>query len=230
MRRVFRAAVVAAAAALLFVLALQWRPFEVSGRVRLESFDGAVSVPGETTVRLVPRATFLAHARHELDALPSLVAAADEAAVRAREEWSRKARRRDDAAKILRVAEGANSSDLESCRAAYERSSQDAEAAYAAMEKRAMDREALEDTAFILDDFSDNSPAQKIDTDGRFRMRSWGPRSAFLLLVRATGTGGSALSWLAPADATPAVFDNTNVLTLDALRKLASENTRAGAP
>lgn len=222
-RRVFQAATAAAAAVLVFVLAVQWKPFKVSGVVRLESFDGAVLVPPGTTACLVPLEKFLAHARKELTALPSLVVAADDAARRAREEWSRKARRRDDAAKVLRVAEGANSSDLDSCRAAYRRASQDAEEAYAAMEKRTTEREALEDAAFILDEFPDASPAQGLDADGAFHLRGWGPRRAFFVLVRAPGNNGPALSWLASADAPPAAFDNKNVLTLDALRDLVLE-------
>lgn len=151
------------------------------------------------------------------------MAAAEEAISEAREEWNRKARRRDDAIKILRVAERSNASDLGACRAAYERAASEADAAYSLMEKCTFERDALEDPASILAGLPAASSAQAAaNKDGTFVLRSWGPRSAFFVLVRAQDRDGAAMLWLVPAGRAPEVYDNNNMLTADALRGLAS--------
>lgn len=219
--RTLPAAVAAAGAVLVIILLVRWWPLTVSGTVRLESFDGSVSSPHAATVCIVPRQSLLAHVRQEFEQLPARVAAAEKAISDAREEWSRKARRRDDAAKILRVAERSNASDLDACRAVYERAVQEVGAAYDTMERRVVERDSLDDPAAILAAPPRSSSCQALGDDGKFVLRSRGPRSGFFVFVDARNKDGASMVWLVPAASAPEVYDNRNVLTPDALRALA---------
>lgn len=214
-------ALAAAAAVVAITLLVRWWPFVVTGTVRLESFDRSVSAPYAATACVVPRRQLLAHIRKEFGQLPARTVAAQGAIGEARERWNRKARRRDDALKVLRVAERSNASDLLACRAAYERAASEADESYSVMEKCTVERDALEDPSTILAGLPAASSAQTLDAGGRFALHSWGPRSSLFVLVSAQDNDGSSMLWLAPADRAPEVYDNSNILTADALRALA---------
>ena len=214
-------AVASLAAVVAITLLVRWWPFVATGTVRLESFDGSISAPHSASVCAVSRRQLLAHVRKEFDQLPLKVAAADQAIAEAREEWNRRARRRDDAGRVLRVAERSNASDLSACRAVYERAASETDTAYESMEARMRERDALEDPATIIGSSPDTSSAKAANSDGSFVLRSWGPRSAFFVLVRAEDQKGASMLWLVPANHAPAIYDNSNMLTPAALRTLA---------
>lgn len=142
---------VAAAAVLGFAIWHNQR-VEVNGRVALRSWDGAVSVPQPARAMAYPRQAFFTAVRQRLAALPAARTRAEANHAEAMRVWREKSAARDEASRILQVAERPNATDLEACRERYNTVAAAAEDAFAELERMASRLDRLSDTAGLLAD------------------------------------------------------------------------------
>ena len=197
---------------------------EVKGRVSLRSWDGAVSVPEPAHAMAYPRQAFFAVLRKRLTALPAVRARAEENHAEAMRVWREKSAARDEASRILQVAERANAADLEACRERYDKASAAAEEAFAELEQRASRLEKLSDPAGLLADFPGAVGAAEVGADGVFALSAPVGIAPVFVVLAGGADGGQA--WLRPVEVQSAGqvsvdFSNDNLLTMEELRKSA---------
>ena len=197
---------------------------EVNGRVSLRSWDGAVSVPQPARAMTYPRRTFYTALRQRLAALPAERARAEENHAEAMRVWREKSAARDEASRILQVAERANAADLELCRERYDKTSAAAEEAFAELERRASRLERLSDPAGLLADLPGAVDTAEVGADGVFTLAARVGNAPVIVVLGGEADGGQA--WLRPVEVQSArqvsmEFSNENLLTMEELRKSA---------
>lgn len=197
---------------------------EVSGRVGLRSWDGTVSVPQPARAMAYPRRAFYSGLRQRLAALPAQRARAEENHSEAMRVWREKSAARDEASRILQVAERANAADLEACRELYDKAAADAEEAFAELARRASRLEGVSDPAGLLADLPGAVDSAAVGADGSFTLAVRVGEGPVILLLAGETEGGHA--WLTPVELQTAGrvgmdFSNENLLTLEELRKSA---------
>ena len=152
----------------------------------------------------------------------------------ARRLWEQMAKRRDEAAVILRAAERANSADLEICRARHREAVADAEDALRRMEQ--MDAGLDETTNPVR--FIAGLPAASAETsaaaDGVFRVELPGDAEVYLV-ARLPGEPPKAetLVWLRRGpfeDGETVQFSNGNLLTAEMLAGMARAIKKPESP
>ena len=196
---------------------------EVSGRVSLRSWDGAVSVPQPARALAYPRQAFFTALRQRLAALPAVRARAEENHAEAMRVWREKSAARDEASRVLQVAERANATDLEVCRERYDKAAATAEEAFAELERRASRLDKLSDPAGVLADFSGAVDGAEVGTDGVFTLSA--PVGNAPVIVVLAGGADSGQAWLHPAEVQSGGqlsvdFSNENLLTMEELRRM----------
>lgn len=222
-REILAWAAVAAAVLVGFALWHNQR-VEVNGRVSLRSWDGAVSVPQPARAMAYPRQTFFTALRQRLAALPAERTRTEENHAAAMRVWREKSAARDEAARILQVAERANAADLEGCRARYDKAAAAADEAFAELERRASRLEKLSDPAGLLADLPGALDAAEVGPDGAFTLSARVGQGPVIVVLAGEKGGGQA--WLRPFEAQSAGrvtmdFSNENLLTMEGLRKSA---------
>ena len=212
-----------AAAVLLGFFVWHNQRVQVDGRVSLRTWDGAVSVPQPARAMAYPRHTFFSAVRQRLAALPAAHARAEENHTEAMRVWREKSAARDEASRVLQVAERANAADLEACRERYDKASAAAEEAFAELERRASRLEKLSDPAGLLADLPGAVDGAEIGADGSFTLSAPVGNAPVIVVLAGGADGGQA--WLHPVEVQRAGpvsldFSNENLLTMEELRKL----------
>ena len=213
-----------AAAVLLGFVVWHNQRVEVNGRVSLRSWDGVVSVPHPARAMAYPRHAFFNALRQRLAALPAARTRAEENHAEAMRVWREKSVARDEASRILQVAERANAADLEACRERYDKASAAAEEAFTELEQRASRLEKLSDPAGLLADFPGAVDEMEVGSDGVFTLSAPVGIAPVIVVLAGGANGGQA--WLHPikvqsAGQVSVDFSNENLLTMEELRKWA---------
>lgn len=221
-REILFSAAVAAAVLVGFALWHNQR-VEVNGRVALRSWDGAVSVPQPARAMAYPRQAFFTAVRQRLAALPAARARAEENHAEAMRVWREKSAARDEASRVLQVAERANAADLEACRARYDKAAAAAEEAFAELERRSSRLERLSDPAGLLLAVPGAVDASEVGPDGVFTLAARVGQGPVIVVLAGAADGGQA--WLRPVEVQVAGgvsmdFSNENLLTIEELRSL----------
>jgi len=143
----------------------------------------------------------------------------------ARNEWNQRVALRDEAARILRVAERSNAADLEICRARHRESAADAEDALRRMEQLGSSGDHIADPSRFRASLPSPSMEFSVNADGEFSVeapqrvrgyllavmeRSDDPKGALVWLREVAGGGGEALN-----------LSNSDILAVDSLAKMA---------
>jgi hypothetical protein len=152
----------------------------------------------------------------------------------ARKNWHELTARRDETARILRVAERANSADLEICRARHREAVADAEDAFRRLEQLSA---ALDDSVAPARFVANLPPAWSetaSDADGVFRAELPGGAEIFLVArLPGKAPGAESVVWLRRGrfdDGEKVQFSNANVLTAEQLAEIARAEKELGGP
>jgi hypothetical protein len=179
----------------------------VEGRVA----EGAV-------VSVFDPAVLMSQLRERLAARQADEASAEAAVAAARAEWRIKTERRDEAARVLRVASQSNAADLGLCRGRSEAADAEAEQAFVLLEQSIAVRDKIFDLLPLLSDVSAEGQVP-VGPGGSFSLPpsdgAWR-----IVLVRASAT--IWLRVLPPRDAGPLEFLPEHRLTTEALRAMLS--------
>jgi hypothetical protein len=163
-------------------------------------------------------AVLMSQLRERLAARQADEADAEAAVEEVRAEWRTKTERRDEAARVLRVASQSNAADLGLCRARSEVADAEAEQAFVRLEQSVAARDKVFDLLPLLADLP-AAGAVPVGAEGNFALPpsdgAWR-----IVLVRT-----SSMSWLRvlpPGDAGPLEFLPEHRLTTEALRAMLS--------
>lgn len=144
-----------------------------------------------------------------------------------RNEWNQKVSARDEAARILRVAERANAADLEICRARHREAAADAEDALRGLEKLNSGADDATDPARFLASLPPPSVEFAADGDGRFSVQAPQGSKGFLVAsLERAGKREELLVWMQRAESDDdegVQLSNANLLTSETLARLARE-------
>jgi hypothetical protein len=216
-------AVVAAVVLLGFAVWYNQR-VEVVGRIVLRSWGGEVSVPQPAVAMAYPRRAIVAALRQRLDSLPAARILAEERHAEAMRAWREKSTARDEAWRVVQVAERANAADLALCRERYDKTAAGAKEAFAELERRAAAVEKLADPAGLLRDLPGAVDTVEVGPDGGFTLTARIGQAPVVLVLAGEAGGGQA--WLRPIETQRAGrievdFTNENLLTMDGLQDVA---------
>lgn len=215
-------------------LYLSWffRAVEIRGRVSLRSWDGEVSVPESAQALVFARPRVKSGLRRQLAAWPEARAAAAARGEQAREAWREKVAAREEALRVLRVAEKANAADLAACRTRYDEAEAAAQAAFAELERCLAEEEQLADPAALIASWRGAIDATRVAADGTFVLRARRGQHPVLVVLVPAGEGGPGQAWLQAVQARGAdvqmELSNTNLLTLAGLEEFAGPGAVPG--
>jgi hypothetical protein len=156
----------------------------------------------------------------------------------ARRRWEQMAERRDEAARILRVAERANSADLEICRARHREAVADAEDALRRMEQMDAGLNETADPVRLVAELPLAAGETTAGADGTFALEVPGKTDIYLVARLAGQTPeAETLVWMRRGpfeDGEKIQFSNGNLLTAEMLAAMARATKRpenpAGSP
>ena len=201
------------------------RAVEIRGRVALRAWDGAVAVPESAQALVFARSAARTMLQQQFEAWPESRAVAEERQEAARRAWRERVAAREEALKILRVAEQANAADLAACRARYNEAESAARSAYATLEERTAAFEESSDPAALVADWRGSLDGGEVGGDGRLVLRARVGQRPVVVVLSGAGETGPGQAWLAALPAAGGVveveFSNTNVLTWEGLREFA---------
>jgi hypothetical protein len=206
----------------------------VHGRVLLQDVEGGEQPGGGARIAWQPSAVVEQHLHAWLEVREKWQRENELEIRAARNEWSQKVSARDEAARILRVAERANSADLEICRARYREAAADAEDALRDLEAISAGADEAADPARFLAGLPAPSIEFVADADGRFSARvPHGEAGYFVASLEQAGDQRESLVWLrrVEPDANGAIqLSNANLATGETLARLARETKSPEAP
>lgn len=215
----------AAAAALLLGFAVWYNQrVEVAGRIALRSWGGEVSVPQSALAMAYPRRAIVTALRQRLASLPAARGLAEERHAEAMRLWREKSTARDEALRVVQVAERANAADLALCRELYDKAEAGAKEAFAELERRAAGLEGLADPAGLLRDLPGAVDTVGVAPDGSFMLAARVGQAPVVVVLAGEAGGGQA--WLRSIQTRVAGriemdFANENLLTMGGLREMA---------
>lgn len=229
------------ALAILLAGAYFWtrvRTAPVTGRVVMHDVEGREVAGSIAKVSWYPAEVVDQHLGSWLDIYEGWHRDNDLEMRAARNEWNQKVASRDEAARILRVAENANSADLEICRARHREAAADAEDALQRLERLGSGADQTCDPARFISGLPAPSIELAVNGDGRFAGEV--PHGIAGYLVASVEQGGEGrkerLVWLrlAPEEVQEFRFSNVNILTLESLaataRKAAGRKGAQSSP
>lgn len=151
----------------------------------------------------------------------------------ARNEWDQKVALREEAARILRVAERSNSADVDICRARHREAAADTEEALRRLQ--ALEAAAAEatDPARFVAGLPTPSFEVSADPDGRFRIEVPHGERGFVFASLADSGRKEGLVWwreVIAGDGEKLEFSNGNVLTAATVAGMARAQKKAGEP
>lgn len=214
-----------AAVAAVVVLAFafwQQRGVEITGRVSLLSWDGTMSVPQPARALVFSRGAIVGPLREHLARQPAQRASAAADVEEARKAWREKSTAREEALRILRVAQRANAADLAACRERHDEAARAADEAYAELERGVRRMERLAEPAVLLAELTGPVDEPAVAADGSFALRARVGQGPVVVVV-ADGAEGPEQAWLQPVDTVAGGevevdFSNANLLTARGLR------------
>jgi hypothetical protein len=152
----------------------------------------------------------------------------------ARRLWEQMAKRRDEAAGILRAAERANSADLEICRARHREAVADAEDALRRVAQMDAGLNETTDPVLFVARLPEASAQTSADADGVFRIELPGGAEVYLVAQMSGETPeADTLVWLRRGpfeDGEKVQFSNGNLLTAELLAGLARAIKKPESP
>lgn len=152
----------------------------------------------------------------------------------ARRHWEQMAKRRDEAATILRAAEKANSADLEICRARHREAVADAEDALRLVEQMDAGLDEATDLVRFVAELPPASAQASAGADGVFRVELPGDAEVYLVArLRGESPEAETLVWLRRGpfeDGEKVQFSNGNLLTADMLAGMARALKKPQSP
>ena len=155
----------------------------------------------------------------------------------ARNEWNQKVALRDEAARILRVAERANSADLEICRARHREAAADAEDALRRVESLGSAADRTTHPALFLASLPPPSVEYSADAGGRFRIDAPQGVRGFVCATLKNNGSKEELVWLreiSGLEREEIQLSNANLLTAETLAGMAraqkKPESRGGPP
>ena len=216
-------------AALLVLLAAGYffwalQPVEIRGRVALRAWDGSEAIPDAAQALIFSGSSAKKMAQEQLRALPESKAQCQARCNDARAVWEEKVAEREEALRILRVAEQANAADLAACRDRYDGAKDAAQQSYAALEECMSELEQLSDPAALLAQWQGAEASADVSAEGSFVLRSRVGRRPVLVVLVPPGPGRPGQVWLervSTGGAAEFELSNTNLLTLDGLREFS---------
>lgn len=224
------AAVAALIAALYFWA--QGGTLIVDGRVVLQDMDSREKAGAGAKVAWHPADVIEQHLRAWLEAREAWQRDNELRVRAARNEWNQKVASREEAARILRVAERANAADLEICRARHREASADAEDALQSLEKLLAGADEVADPARFFASLPASSAETTAGGDGRFSLHAPAKAGYIIASLERAGDRKEFLLWLRavqPGENEQVQFSNANVLTGDSLARSAREKTSRDA-
>ena len=217
-------------AATVIVVGYAWWPVrevEVTGRVALRAWNGAWTVPSEGRAVLLPASQVEHHVKNRRVAWLRQWEEAEAERERARADWDKHTASRDEAVRVLRVAERANTPDLELCRQRLAEAEEMLGAAFARLERWTEQVEESADPRAVLEGLEGLEGAGEAvgwDEDGRFAIQKRAESRSVVMV-----TAEPWLVWLeevveqeggAPR---PLEFSSGNLLDAAAVRRWADE-------
>ncbi|MEY3480823.1 MAG: hypothetical protein RIQ71_1598 [Verrucomicrobiota bacterium] len=205
----------------------------VEGRVFLRALDGA-EMPGAS-------AKLACYPVERVDgALGRLLAAVEQAEGQnnlalqaARSAWSQAGARRDEASRVLHVAELSNSSDLEICRARHREAAADAEDALRKLELMQNGASEATDPERFVADLNGALFQCSAGPEGHFRIEVPGSTEIYFAVSLGGGRVGKAATvWLRRGmfeDGEKIIYSNETILTAEQLLKMARDLKNAGS-
>jgi len=148
------------------------REVQITGRFSLRSWDGTASVPQPARALVFSRGTIVGQLRERLDRWPAQRASAEAAVEGARKAWREKSAAREEALRILRVAERSNAADLAACRERHDEAVRAADEAYADLERAARRVEMVTEPALLLAELTGPVDEAALEADGCFTLRA----------------------------------------------------------
>jgi len=196
----------------------EMREFEVIGRVTLQNWSGALTVPTGGWVAVIPAATMERELRGRLASVDRARADAETELGPARVRWREKAAARDEAQRVFIVAERANTPDVEMCRQRLIAAEAALSDAFIDLEEVSARIERLMDAGAVVEELAEMSDAVPLDSTGRFTLRVCAEMRP-LVFVKAE----PSLVWLEPVEVGEGKsvileLSNANVLDLATLR------------
>lgn len=206
----------------------------VEGRVLLRDMDGREKAGAGAKVAWLPSQVVEQHLRAWLDAYDRSQRGNELRIRAARNEWNQKVASREEAGRILRVAERANASDLAICRARHREAAADAEEALQNLAKLQAVADEAADPARFLAGLPPPTVEFAADADGRFNVPApHGEKGYISASLEQAGERKELLLWLKfvdPEENEAAQFSNDNVQTTGSLARLAREIKNRGTP
>ena len=152
----------------------------------------------------------------------------------ARRLWEQMAARRDEAARILRAAERANSADLEICRARHREAVADAEDALRRMERMDAGLDETTDPVRFVTELPQAAGETTAAADGTFALEVPGKTDNYLVAHLPGQTPeAETLVWLRRGpfeDGEKVQFSNANLLTAEMLAGMARATKKPESP
>lgn len=152
-----------------------------------------------------------------------------------RRAWEEKFAAREEALRILRVAERSNAADLAACRAQYADAEGEADAAYAELEQSARRSESLADPARLLGELPEAPDSNEVNPDGRFTLKSRVWHAPVVVVLTDAADGARTQAWLQSLEVgaggrMEVDFNNANLLTRDGLNRFLRLPVKDNAP
>ncbi len=211
------------AVVLVGVVVWQSRAVEIVGRVSLRSWDEVETVPQPAQAMVFARSALAQRLQQRVAELLQERAAAELAADTARQAWLEMSAKRDEALRVLRVAERSNAADLAACRERHAEAASAVDEAYAVLERSMQRMDQLANPASLLAPLPDPIAVAEVGADGTFALsaRVW-QRPVVVVLAGDLGAAGQA--WLQAIDApvggrVEVDFFNANLLTVEGVRR-----------
>jgi len=209
----------------------------IDGRVFLSGLDGREIAGAGAKVKCYPADVVDAALADWLRKMEELRSENGLELQAARSEWSRAVTRREEAARLLSLAEQSRSADLAISQARYREAAADAEEALRRMERldASLDEEA--DPGRFVSALEGASGQVAAGPDGSFRMAIPSGVEVYLAVVLAGEQGGNTSAWLrrgAFSEGEEVLFSNANLLTARDLaemsRRIKKPESRDGPP
>lgn len=203
------------------------RTTSIEGRVVLQDLDGREVGGSGAAVEWHPSSVVERQLQTWLATSKAHKSAADLRLRAARNDWMQKAKARDEAAAILRIAERSNSADVDISRARHREAAADAEEALQQLEKLTSGADEVTDPSRFLDGLPESAFACGAQEDGRFILAVPAGEAGFVAAsMPKGGARGQSVVWLCAVGrdgAEELLLSNANVLTTDNLVRLARD-------
>ena len=203
------------------------RTTSIEGRVVLQDLDGREVGGSGAVVEWYPASVVGRQLQTWLASCKAHKSATDLQLRAARNDWMQKAKARDEAAAILRIAQRSNFADVYIIRARHREAAADAEEALQQLEKLTSGADEATDPSRFLDGLPEPAFACVAQENGRFLLTVPAGEAGFVAAsMPQSGARGQSVGWLRAVGrdgGEELLLSNGNVLTMERLDQLARE-------